>query len=256
LAASREPRSPLTNQPLSVQLYSVRHVLPGDRAGVMRRLADMGYDAVEPYEPTVDPHGLRRLADELGLAVPSVHARGLVDGDADAAFAAAEVLRAELVVVPAGFAAEDFGTREGVERVAAVLNGLAERAASHGLALGYHNHWWELEGRVDGEHALVALAARLDPRAVIELDVYWAALAGADVLELMARLEPRVRALHLKDGPIVRDAPHTALGHGRVPLREILAAAPGALRVVELDECDGDVFDALAQSRTYLAALA
>jgi sugar phosphate isomerase/epimerase len=245
-----------SDQPLSVQLYSVRHALPGERADVVRRLADMGYEAVEPYEPTVDPEGLRRLADELGLAVPSVHARGLVDGDADAVFAAAEALGAQLVVVPAGFSAADFAAREGIERVAAVLNALAERAASRGLALGYHNHWWELEARLDGEHGLEALAARLDPRVVIELDVYWAVLAGADVHALIARLEPRVRALHLKDGPLVRDAPQTALGRGRVPLREIIAAAPGALRVVELDDCDGDVFDALAQSRAYLASLA
>jgi hypothetical protein len=37
---------------------------------------------------------------------------------------------------------------------------------------------------------------------------------------------------------------------------EILAAAPDALRVVELDTCAGDVFEALAESGRYLASLA
>jgi hypothetical protein len=32
----------------------------------------------------------------------------------------------------------------------------------------------------------------------------------------------------------------------------ILAAAPQALRVVELDGCNGDIFDALADSFAYL----
>jgi len=36
---------------------------------------------------------------------------------------------------------------------------------------------------------------------------------------------------------------------------EILAAAPGAWRVVELDSCATDVFGALAESRAYLDGL-
>ena len=40
-----------------------------------------------------------------------------------------------------------------------------------------------------------------------------------------------------------------------MPVPAILAAAPDALRVVELDECATDMFDALADSRTYLTGL-
>lgn len=242
-------------RPLSVQLYSVRQLLPADRDGVLGRLAQAGYTAIEPFQPTEDPHGVRRVATELGLDIPSLHARALVDGDAEAVFEAALVLGTRLVIVPAGIAPEQFATTAGVAAAADTLNALAERAAEHGLALGYHNHWWEIEQRVDGEHALEALAGLLEPEVALELDVYWAAAAGADVLALLDRLGERVRALHLKDGPAVRDEPQTALGKGVLPLPEILAAAPEALRVVELDECATDTLEALAASRAYLSSL-
>ena len=42
------------------------------------------------------------------------------------------------------------------------------------------------------------------------------------------------------------------VGQGRMRVPEIVAAAPGALRVVELDDSRLDRFEALAQSRDYL----
>ncbi len=53
----------------------------------------------------------------------------------------------------------------------------------------------------------------------------------------------------------IKGEPHTAVGAGVMPVPEILAAAPGAWRVVELDECATDVFTALADSHAYLTSL-
>jgi hypothetical protein len=59
----------------------------------------------------------------------------------------------------------------------------------------------------------------------------------------------------VKDGDLSRDdTKQVAVGSGRMPVREILAAAPQAVRVVELDDFDGDVFDALAASVDWLTA--
>jgi sugar phosphate isomerase/epimerase len=90
---------------------------------------------------------------------------------------------------------------------------------------------------------------------VLEIDTYWAAVGGADVPPLLQRLGPRVAALHVKDGPIDRDEPQVAVGGGAMPVPEILAAAPDAQRIVELDTCATDLFDALAASHTYLTGL-
>jgi hypothetical protein len=64
-----------------------------------------------------------------------------------------------------------------------------------------------------------------------------------------------VRFIHVKDGPISMDTKaQTAVGGGASPIAEILAAAPQALRVVELDDFDGDVFDAVRDSLAFLVA--
>jgi hypothetical protein len=46
-----------------------------------------------------------------------------------------------------------------------------------------------------------------------------------------------------------------AVGAGIMPVAEILAAAPGASRIVEFDACAGDLFAELTASHTYVSAL-
>jgi len=238
--------------PLSVQLWTVRAALAADRDGTLARLAEAGYTAVEPFQPLDDPKGFRAAADSLGLTVSSVHAKALLDDDPDAVLDAVAVLGTDLAIVPAGIEAAEFTTAEGLDRAAATLNALAEHAAARGIRIGYHNHWWELEPLVDGKHGLEGLAERLAPEVVLEVDTYWAAVGGADVPALLRRLGDRVVALHVKDGPMEKGVAQTAVGAGRMPVAEVLAAAPHALRVVELDDCDGDVLEAVAASRVFL----
>ncbi|GAA5059903.1 sugar phosphate isomerase/epimerase [Thermocatellispora tengchongensis] len=243
--------------PLSVQLYTVRDQLATDRDHTLRRIAEIGYGAVEPFDPLTDPQGFRRLTDDLGLTAPITHAYALLDRDRDPAevFDAIAAIGAGLVVIPGGIPHEEFTTRDGLSRVADLLAELAGRAAPYGMKIGYHNHWWEIEPEVEGTHALEVLAGLLPPEVFLEVDTYWAAVGGADVPALLDRLGGRVRALHVKDGPIEKGEPHTAVGAGKMPVPAVLAAAPDAHRIVELDTCAGDVFEALAASKEYLSSL-
>ncbi|GII29150.1 sugar phosphate isomerase/epimerase family protein [Planotetraspora mira] len=243
------------SRPLGVQLYTVRERLAADRDGVLRRIAEIGYDAVEPFDPTEDPKGFRQITDDLGLAVPCTHAYALLEQEPAAVLDAIATIGADMVVIPGGIPHEEFTTRDGLARTADLLSGLAEHAKPYGMRLGYHNHWWEIEPRVDGRHALEVLAEMLPPEVFLEVDTYWAAVGGADVPGLLRRLGDRVAALHVKDGPGVKGEPHTAVGAGVMPVPEILAASPDAWRIVELDSCATDIIDALAESRTYLSTL-
>ncbi|MDT0266451.1 sugar phosphate isomerase/epimerase [Streptomyces sp. DSM 44915] len=243
-------------EPLGVQLYTVRDALAADRAHALRRIADIGYTAVEPYDPTDDPKGFRRLVDDLGFTVPAIHAMALLDAaEPGPILDAINTVGTELAILPAGIAPEEFTTLDGVSRIADRLNAVAATAAGHGVRLGYHNHWWELEPVIDGRHALEHLVDRLDPAVFLELDTYWAAVGGADVPRLLTALGDRVLALHVKDGPVTKEDAHLAVGAGRMPVREILAAAPDAHRIVELDTCDTDFFAALAASHAHLSTL-
>jgi len=244
------------NRKPSVQLYTVRDHM-SDREATLTRLAGLGYTAVEPFDPTTDPQGFRALADDLGLTVSGAHAMAMLkEPDPAPVFEAVATLGTDLAILPAGIPEEAFTTHDGLKHAADQLNTLAARAAEHGLRLGYHNHWWEFEPVLDGRHALEILVDLTAPEVVFEIDTYWAAVGGADPAEVLQRLGDRVVALHVKDGPIVKGEPHVAVGSGAMPVPAILAAAPkDAWRVVELDLCATDIFDAVGQSLTYLNAL-
>jgi sugar phosphate isomerase/epimerase len=90
---------------------------------------------------------------------------------------------------------------------------------------------------------------------LLEVDTYWAAVGGQDVPALLGRLGDRVRYLHVKDGPITKEEPMTAVGTGLMPIAEVLAAAPSAeWHIVELDRCATDMMTAVEQSLNWLAA--
>lgn len=62
-----------------------------------------------------------------------------------------------------------------------------------------------------------------------------------------------MKALHVKDGDgTLNNKAQVAVGAGSINVNEILKASPGTLRVVELDDFDGEIFDAVAGSFAYL----
>lgn len=239
--------------PISVQLYTVREALAEDLPGTLRRLADLGLTQVEPFDLTARAEALRPALADAGLTAPTAHAR-VVGQDLDAVFAAAASVGVGTVVDPR-IATERWRSAAGVASIADDLNAAAVVAARHGVRVGYHNHAEELEVVHDGTPALEVLAGHLDDAVVLEVDAYWAAVGGQDPVDLVRRLGERVVALHLKDGPGTPDVlDQVALGAGAQPVREVALAAPHALRVVELDDCRGDRFTAVADSVAWLTA--
>jgi sugar phosphate isomerase/epimerase len=240
----------LTSNPLALQLYTVRDQLTSGRMPVLKSVRGYGYGAVEPYDVLTDPEALRADLDEAGLAVCAVHAKALGE-DADAFLDGATTVGADTVIVPWA-PPERFADADAIGALARELNEGAARAAGRGLRFGYHNHAFEL-AVVDGRTGLEALADALDPAVLLEVDTYWAAVGGQDVPALLGRLGDRVRYLHVKDGPVTKDDPMTAVGGGRMPVADILAASLSAeWRVVELDRCATDVLTAVRDSLTWL----
>ncbi|MFD0205698.1 MULTISPECIES: sugar phosphate isomerase/epimerase family protein [Saccharothrix] len=236
----------------SVQLYSVRDAFAADPTDTLRRLAAIGFTHVEPYGVVENADVLRTALAAHGLTAPTAHAQ-LIGADQHAVFAVAAECGIDIVIDPY-VGEEKWRDPADIAATAAALNAAAEVAAGHGVRVGYHNHWWELASRIDGRSAFEVLADRLDPGVVLEVDTYWATVGGEDAPALLRRLGDRVHALHVKDGGLARDGSgQVPAGRGRVPVAEVLAAAPGALRVVEFDAYDGDVFAGLVESCAFLA---
>jgi sugar phosphate isomerase/epimerase len=239
---------------LSVQLYTLRELLADDLPGTLDRLAALGLAHVEPFRLTDHAPQLGPALAASGLTAPTAHQHVVGTGDEDEVFATAAALGVGTVFDPR-IDRERFESADGVAAVADDLNAAAAVAARHGVRVGYHNHAQELEIVLDGTPALELLAARLDDAVVLEVDTYWAAVGGQDPVALLKRLGERVTAVHVKDGPATPDPlDQVPVGQGDLPVREILAAAPQALRVVELDDTRGDRFRAVADSVAWLRA--
>lgn len=240
---------------LSVQLYTVRGALEEDFDGTLAKIAAYGYTQVEPFAFVDFLDALKAGLTAHGLAAPTTHA-GLLDADdQEAVFAAARELGIQTIIVP-GTDPARWQTAEGIGEIAAELNAAAAKAAEFGLRVGYHNHHFELESLIDGKHGLEVLADQLDPAVVLEIDTYWAYAGGADVPALLERLGDRVVALHVKDGDgSLDDKKQVAVGSGSLPVVDYLAAAPDALFVVELDDSEGDLVEAVGASHAYLTGV-
>lgn len=238
---------------LSLQLYTVRSALAEDFDATLERVAGFGYRQVEPFQLVDSADDLRAGLRKHQLTAPTAHAN-LLTGNDDEIFAIARELGVHTVIEPHAPEAR-WQTAEDIAQVAAELNAAAAKAAELGLRVGYHNHSHELRSMIDGRHGLEVLVDSLAPEVMLEVDTYWAYAGGADVVALLGRLGDRVAALHIKDGDGTLDTKkQVPVGAGELPVWDYIAVAPDALRVVELDDSEGDLVDAVRSSRDYLIA--
>jgi sugar phosphate isomerase/epimerase len=257
----------------SIQLFTVKDALEADLEGTLAELAARGFTAAEPYDFVRRAEPLAAALKANGIAAPTGHAflasTSFVNPDGttttrpvpapEAVFDAADTLGMTTVIEPYTDPAL-WQSREHIADIARQLNAAAEIGAGRGIRVGYHNHAHEIEATFDGKTGLELLADLLDPRVVLEVDLYWVARGGVDSAVLLKALGDRVIAVHAKDGTLDPEkvaayppADQVPAGLGVVPLDEALAAASALeVAVVEFDHYDGDLFDAVEESRVYL----
>ena len=238
----------------SLQLYTLRNAIAEDLPGTIKRVAEIGFTQVEPYNFVATAKELGAALKENGLTAPSGHAP-LMSQDQDQIFAAAKELGITTVIDPF-LPAEHWQKAEDIQATAEKLNAAAKKGAEYGIRVGYHNHAWELESTVEGRTALEYFESLLDPELVLEVDTYWAAVGGQDPVELLARLGDRVKFIHIKDGPLSKDnKAQQPAGQGKVPVLEVIAAAKSLeAGVVEFDDYSGDIFEGISESLSFLNA--
>jgi sugar phosphate isomerase/epimerase len=236
----------------SVQLYTLRNALQEDLPGTIRKVAEIGFTQVEPYNFVATAKELGAALKENGLTAPSGHAP-LLSQDQDEIFAAAKELGISTVIEPY-ITAEHWQSAEDIQATAAKLNAAAKKGAEYGIRVGYHNHAWELESSIEGTTALEYFTGLLDPELVLEVDTYWVAVGGQDPVQILTKLGDRVRFIHIKDGPVTTETKaQQPAGQGRIPVWDVIRAAESLeVGVVEFDDYSGDIFEGIAQSLAYL----
>ena len=241
-------------KPLGLQLYSLREALAEDFEGIVRAVAAMGYAGVEPYGGM--PGALAdnaSLFTELGMEVFNSHIPFPDDEHKDAVLEIADAYGLSRVAV-AFLPPSEFETLDDIKRVCERLNQAGDFARANGLELGYHNHWWEYK-QLNGTATLDLMLAELDESVFLQIDTYWVQVGGLDAAQLVRQAGGRAPLIHLKDGPLTPDGDMTAVGHGKMDIPGIVAAAGSAdWHIVELDRCATDMLEAVRESYAYLTA--
>lgn len=238
--------------PIALQLYTVREEAARDPVGTLRKVAEIGYPAVELaglYGMT--PAEFRALTDELGLAVCSNHGSLPTEDNREEILEMARTMGYKYHV--SGFGPDQFATLEGTLEAAAMFQRGAQLLEGTGVQFAVHNHWWEFDKQFDGkyphEHFMEAA-----PEVLAQIDTYWTMVGGADPATMLHKYGARVPLLHIKDGPGNREDKMTAVGSGKMDWPAVFAAASPetAWAIVELDACETDMLEAVAESYRYL----
>ena len=240
--------------PISVQLYTLRKEAAVDFPAVLARLGAKGFSGVELAGfGGLEPAQLTRALADANLEISSAHIGFQDASEFAAALDAHQAIGCDTAVIPA-LPTEAFADLDAVRATADRVNALVEVARARGMALGYHNHWWEFAKMPDDRPGLLHLFEHLAPDVFAEVDIYWAQVGGSDPKSIVSALGARVGLLHVKDGPA--DTPKSsmvAVGDGAVDVPGVLAASPSArAHIVELDRCATDMFEAVERSYDFL----
>jgi sugar phosphate isomerase/epimerase len=242
----------LMTLPIALQTYTVREHMGRDFDGTIRRVAAMGYRAVETtFEiPGTTWSRAASLFRELNLAVPCAHTPLPLGKNQGPVLDFAGQFGLSWLVSMHG--PNDFKKIDQIRHICDQYNQAAAVAAQRNLRLAYHNHWWEFQ-MVEGRLAFDVMLEHLDPTVGFEIDTYWVQTAGHDPAAVVQRLGERAPLLHIKDGPATVEDPMVAVGQGVLDFPAIIAAASGAQwLIVELDRCATDMLVAVEQSHRYL----
>lgn len=260
-------KDPLTRNDLGVQLYTVRDVIEKDPGATLKAIQDIGYREVEAIYASLDK--IWSALKQTNLKPVSVHVDTAIfmQGGARLDSTIADVKQRGLryIVVPY-IPPADRGGADMFKNLATKLNQAGEKAKSNGLTLCYHNHAFEF-GPVDGTTGLELLMNNTQKDLVsLELDIFWASVAGHDPVSVLQTYSGRVALLHLKDKPKGIDTqynenvPKTAfkeVGSGTIDIPAVLSAADSAgvqNYFVEQDQTPGDPIASLRKSYQYLNA--
>jgi sugar phosphate isomerase/epimerase len=235
---------------IGLMLYTVRDECARDLEGVLRSVAEIGYDGVELF----DLHGhdaaqVRAWLDGFGLVAAGRHA-GLNALDTQLPALAEELRtlgcdRIALSWIDPPESSDD--ARAIVARIADI----ARQASDHGLHFGFHNHWGELAELDDADTLLDKLRALPAELLWLELDLGWVWEAGADPVAELERTTGRCPLVHVKDFRARGTRVDCPVGDGEVGYEQVLPAAIRAgaeWLVVEQDNPDAPALAAVERS--------
>ncbi len=206
--------------PIGLQLYSVRGDAARDLPGVLKAVAEMGYEGVEfagYYGRSAQD--IRKLLDDNGLKCCGTHTglNTLFPENFDATVEFNKTIGNKYLIVP-GMPDNRLNTVEAIKNTAAMFDEWVPKAAEHGMVVGYHAHGGDFR-KVDGDVTRWDLFfGSTRPEVVMQLDVGNCVGGGGDPYAVLERFPGRSLTIHLKEHGGPRGA---AVGEGDVDWERI-----------------------------------
>ena len=213
---------------ISLQLYTVRDHTTQDLPGTLRRLAQMGYPAVEfAGFGGLSAPDVRAVLDETGLRASGAHVPlEAWNQDPTAVVADMHAIGSSHAIVP--FVPPEDRNEESTLRLAEDFNRWGGLCRSEGLTFSYHNHDFEF-ARIGETTMWDVLVRETDPALVhFELDLYWIKYGGADPETVLRDVGDRVSLVHLKDMAPDETLSDRPVGEGTMPWPGLIHAADEA----------------------------
>ena len=213
----------MTKQAIALELYTVRDETARDFVGTIRKVAEMGYPAVEfAGYGGLSEQEMVALLQETGLKVASTHVPlTAIERDIEKEIAYCRAIGCSYLIAP--WLPPEQRTGENFRELATRFNTYGRRCREQGINFGYHNHDFEF-AQYEGTYLLDYLIEHTDPQnVIIELDVYWAAYAGVDPSNYLRQHAGRIPIVHMKD--MTPQRTFTEVGDGILHLEQVYQAA-------------------------------
>lgn len=197
------------NQPVGLEIYSLRFELQKDLAGTLAKMKQMGFNDLEVsgyYGKT--PKEFKKLLDQNKLKCGSmIFSYEQFNNNIETIISEAKLFGAKYVGV--GWIPQKDGfTKALAEQACADFNKAGAKLKKAGLRFFYHPHGSEFD-TPDGNLMDYILANTKPEFVTFQLDVFWATYGGADPIALLKNNPGRFELMHLKELRIDTPGNHT-----------------------------------------------
>jgi sugar phosphate isomerase/epimerase len=227
--------------PVGLQLYTLREEMKEDFVGVLGKVAEMGYQAVEfAGYGGIGAKEMKKHLDGLGLKALSSHVGlPLLRNELNQQIEYCLEIGAKYLVCPSS-PKDKITDPVFLDQLIAEFRVFGEACRKQGLVFAFHNHAHEFQ-QMDGQPILDRMYAGVDSSLLqAELDLYWVKKGGAEPRDYMLKYKGRCPLVHVKDMADDADGSFAEVGHGIIDFSGIFAVAEEVGvqgYIVEQDRC-------------------
>lgn len=259
------------NLSVGLQLYTVRELMEQDLQGTLQQIAALGFKNLESaagrqgHYYGMQPKEFATMVEGMGMKLRSHHVLlgthspqeaplppdflTLTNGMQQLVDMSAEAGQSYLTC--AFLFPSERQQLDQYKRAAELFNRTGEACQKAGIGFAYHNHDFEFE-TMEGQRPYDLLLEQTDKDLVkMELDLFWAAKSGIDLIGLFEKHPGRFPMWHVKDMDKTEKQFFTEVGNGSIDFKRIFAKAEVAgmeYYFIEQDQTPGNPIDSITIS--------